>query len=92
MAAVIIALGAVVAVVLAISGGEGPPDDREQGGTVGRTGRSPTPTPSLSLPSQLPSDLPTLPSGFPSDLPSGFPSELPGDLGSLLPDQVGDIG
>ncbi|MFM9590425.1 hypothetical protein ACKI1J_22910 [Streptomyces scabiei] len=92
MAAVIIALGAVVAVVLAVSGGEQPPDERERGGTVGRTSRSPTPTPSLRLPSQLPSDLPTFPSGFPSDLPSELPSELPGDLGSLLPDQVGDIG
>ncbi|WP_371582171.1 hypothetical protein [Streptomyces sp. NBC_01314] len=83
----IIALGAVVAVVLAVTGGEGSPNDRPPGET-GR-GSSPSPTPSLSLPSQLPSDLPTLPSGFPGDLPSDvlseFPSEFPSDLGSLFP-------
>ncbi|MDX3630435.1 hypothetical protein PV728_08975 [Streptomyces europaeiscabiei] len=92
--AVIITLGAVVAVVLAATGGEGSPDEKAPGET-GR-GSSPSPTPSPSLPSSLPSDLPTLPSGIPStlpsDLPSEFPSEIPSDLGSLFPAPAGDAG
>ncbi|UUU20258.1 hypothetical protein [Streptomyces sp. DSM 40750] len=82
--AVIIALGAVAAVVLVATGGEGAPDEKPPGET-GRS-KSPTPTPSLSLPSRLPSDLPSLPSDLPGELPSGFPS----DLDSLFPAPVGD--
>lgn len=82
--AVIIALGAVAAVVLVATGGEGSPDEKPPGETD--RSKSPTPTPSLSLPSQLPSDLPSLPSGLPSELPSEFPS----DLDSLFPAPAGD--
>lgn len=90
MAAVIVALGAVVAVVLVASGDEGSPGEKPPGETDG--GGRPTPTPSLSLPtrlpselpSELPSDLPPLPSDFPSGLPTGFPS----DLDSLFPSEV----
>lgn len=81
--AVIIALGAA-AVVLVVTGGEGAPGENPPGETD--RGKSPTPTPSLSLPSQLPSGLPSLP----SDLPSELPSEFPSDLDSLFPAPAGD--
>ncbi|UUU35750.1 hypothetical protein JIX56_41170 [Streptomyces sp. CA-210063] len=81
----IIALGAVAAVVLVATGGEGSPDEKPPGETDRR--ESPAPVPSLSLPSQLlPSDLPPLP----SDLPSGLPSEFPTDLDSFFPAPAGD--
>jgi hypothetical protein len=74
----------IVAVAIAATGGDGtdekPPADD--------TGRSPSP--SLSLPSELPS----LPSGFPSvvpSLPSDLPSGLvPSDLESFLPSLADD--
>ncbi|MGF0173372.1 hypothetical protein ACQF36_23555 [Streptomyces sp. Marseille-Q5077] len=83
------AVGAVVAVVLMVSGSDDSPDEKSPAGS---TGSSPKPSLSIptELPSKLPSELPTsLPSGFPTELPSGFPSELPSgfpsDLESLLP-------
>ncbi|QIY76787.2 hypothetical protein HEP84_10230 [Streptomyces sp. RLB1-33] len=74
---------AVVAVVLVVRGGSNTPDKKgptESGGTQGSS------SPSLSIPSELPSSLPSvLPSSLPSELPSDLRSILPSDLRSLLP-------
>jgi hypothetical protein len=83
-----VAVGVVAAVVLVAtsdngsSGGKAP---TESSGTAERT-----PTPSLSIPSEVPSRLPSLPS-LPSDVPSDLlPSGPPSDLESLLPSPAGD--
>ncbi|GAA3814259.1 hypothetical protein ACFS5L_19080 [Streptomyces phyllanthi] len=80
----IVALGAVTAVVLVATSGGGP----SGGKSPAESGRSTasSSTPSLSVPSQLPGELPSLP----SDLPSGLPSEFPSDLDSFLPTPAGD--
>ncbi|MGW1503168.1 hypothetical protein ACWCQW_32205 [Streptomyces mirabilis] len=70
---------AVVVVVLMARGGSDTPDKKgstESGGTRGSS------SPSLSIPSELPSELP---SSLPSELPSDLRSILPSDLQSLLP-------
>ncbi|WP_306335739.1 hypothetical protein [Streptomyces sp. KL118A] len=80
-------MGAVAAVVLVLTGGDGNGDDKKE---PAESSRSTTrePTPSLSIPSQIPSELPTgLPSGVPS-LPSDFPTlptGFPTDLSSAVP-------
>ncbi|WP_188114379.1 hypothetical protein [Streptomyces apricus] len=71
-------LGAVAAVALTVTGGDGSPDKKSPTQSSSGTGRSPSP--SLSLPSRLPSELPSLP----SELPSGLESLLP----SLASDEV----
>ncbi|WP_241266409.1 hypothetical protein [Streptomyces scabichelini] len=84
----IVAVGVVAAVVLVATSDDGSSGKKSPAGSSGTTGR--TPTPSLSIPSQVPSELPSLPSDVPSDLPSGLPSGLPSDLESLLPSPAGD--
>ncbi|MFF3615702.1 hypothetical protein [Streptomyces sp. NPDC002580] len=81
----------IVAVAVAVTGGGGT-DDKPPTDSTGRS-----PSPSLSLPSELPSlpsGLPSLPSGFPSvvpSLPSDLPSGLvPSDLESFLPSLADD--
>lgn len=81
----ILAAGAVAAVVLMCSGSNDSPDEKPPAGSGASTSR--TPGPSLSIPTELPSGLPTklptsLPSGFPTELPSGIPSEIE----TLFPD------
>lgn len=72
-----------------MSGSGGGGNDKKSPGTGG-TGS--TPTPSLSLPSglpSLPSGLPTIVPSFPSDLPTGlFPSDLKSLFPSLADDEV----
>ena len=82
--AVIVAIGAVAAVVLVATSDEGSSGKQSPAGSSDTTGG--TPTPSLSIPSELPSELP---SGVP-DLPSDLPSGLPTDLESLLPTPAGN--
>lgn len=84
----IVAVGAVAAVVLMASGSDDQPDETPSA----ETSRSSSPKPSFSIPSELPSRLPSelptsLPSGFPTELPSGFPS----DLESLIPSLPGEL-
>ncbi|GAA1912600.1 hypothetical protein GCM10009837_41530 [Streptomyces durmitorensis] len=92
----IVAIGAVVAVVLVATSGDGSGD--KKGPSETSESSDGKPTPSLSIPSEIPSELPTevpsnLPSGLPSDLPSGLPSDLPSgdlpsDLDSLIPSRA----
>ncbi|WP_327136621.1 hypothetical protein OG585_06395 [Streptomyces sp. NBC_01340] len=73
--AALVAVVAVVAVVMMVRGGGKSPDKKgptESGGTQGSS------SPSLTIPSELPSELP-------SSLPSDLRSILPSDLQSLLP-------
>ncbi|WP_194238514.1 hypothetical protein [Streptomyces spongiae] len=70
----IVALGAVAAVALVVTSGDGTSDEKAPAGNSRSTGSSPTP--SLSIPSQLPSELPSLPSDLPSDLDSLFPAPV----------------
>ncbi|MEU6819336.1 hypothetical protein ABZ921_01805 [Streptomyces atriruber] len=73
-------MGAVAAVVLVVTGGDGSGDDKKEPAESSRnTAREPTP--SLSIPSQVPSELPT---GVPSGVPS-LPTDFPTDLGSAVP-------
>jgi hypothetical protein len=81
---VVVAVGAVAAVVLVATSDSGSSGGKSPAESSGSTGRAPTP--SLSIPSEVPSRLPDLPSGVPSDLPSGLPS----DLESLLPSPAGN--
>lgn len=85
--AVIVAIGAVAAVVLVVTSNDGSSGKQSPAESSDTTGS--TPTPSLSIPSDLPSELPSLPSGVP-DLPSDLPSGLPTDLESLLPTPAGN--
>ncbi|MFD0305298.1 hypothetical protein [Streptomyces sp. NPDC127119] len=77
----ILGIGAVSAVALVVTSGDGSSDKKpptESSSTKGRL-----PSPSLSIPSQLPTELP-------SSLPSGVPSELPSGVESLLPSLASD--
>ncbi|WP_405889072.1 hypothetical protein OG762_41720 [Streptomyces sp. NBC_01136] len=78
MLAAVVAVGAVVAVVL-MAGSGNSPDKKGPTETSSTLG---SPSPSLSIPSELPSKLP---SSLPSELPSGLRSILPSDLQSLIP-------
>ncbi|MGP4051294.1 hypothetical protein [Streptomyces sp. 2A115] len=82
--AVLVAIGAVAAVVLVATSGDGSSDKNPPAESSATTGR--LPTPSLSIPSEVPSQLPSLP----TDVPSNLPSDLPSDLDSLLPSLAGD--
>ncbi|MCX4673047.1 hypothetical protein OG453_41540 [Streptomyces sp. NBC_01381] len=88
----IIAVGAVVAVVLVATSGDESPGKKGPSESSESSGGKPTP--SLSIPSQVPSELPTeVPSNLPSGLPSDFPSDLPtdpDDLESLIPSAAGN--
>jgi hypothetical protein len=77
---VIVAVGAVAAVVLVATSGDGSSGKKTPAESSATTGR--LPSPSLSIPSELPSELPSLPTEVPSNLPS--------DLESLLPSPAGD--
>ncbi|MFC9843167.1 hypothetical protein [Streptomyces sp. NPDC127595] len=85
MLAVLVGLGIIVAVALVTTNGGGDEDKKSPSESGGST-RSPTP--SFSIPSAFPSELPSLPSelpsGLPSEFPSGLPSELPSGLESLF--------
>ncbi|MGI5192575.1 hypothetical protein ACQEVY_02760 [Streptomyces sp. CA-288835] len=88
--AVIVAIGAVAAVALVVTSDDGSSGKKSPAASSDTTGS--TPTPSLSIPSELPSlpsDVPSLPSGVP-DLPTDLPSGLPTDLESLLPTPAGN--
>ncbi|MEU7581579.1 hypothetical protein AB0B50_28690 [Streptomyces sp. NPDC041068] len=83
----IVAVGAVAAVVLLVTGDDG---EGKKGPAESSTATASEPTPSLSIASQIPSELPTdLPTGLPSGLPS-VPTGFPSDLDSLLPTVAGD--
>ncbi|MEU6761822.1 hypothetical protein ABZ916_04800 [Streptomyces sp. NPDC046853] len=89
MIAVLVAIGAVVAVFLVVGRGDGSDDKKGPSGSSESSDGKPTP--SLSIPSEIPSDLPSevpseVPSNLPTDLPSDFPSDLPSDL--ELPEAV----
>ncbi|MFJ5273269.1 hypothetical protein [Streptomyces sp. NPDC088358] len=93
MLVAVVALGAVVAVILWAGVGSDKPD--KKGPTESSGGTKSAPTPSLSIPSELPSALPSelpsgLPSEFPSELPSGLLSDLPSGLESLVPNLADD--
>ncbi|MEU9189676.1 hypothetical protein AB0D14_35065 [Streptomyces sp. NPDC048484] len=75
--AAIVVVGAVSAVVLVATGGDGSSDKKPPAESSSTTGR--TPSPSLSIPSQVP-----------SELPSRVPSELPSGLESLVPSFASD--
>lgn len=80
---VVLAAGAVAVVLLLGSGGDSTEDKQPC-----ERGRSATPTPSLSLPSELlPDDLPTggLPGELPTELPDELPTAVPSELESLFP-------
>lgn len=82
--ALIVGIAVVVAVVVATTGGGG----KNKKSPAGSTG--PSPSPSLSLPSELPSlpsGLPTVVPSLPSSLPSGL---VPSDLRSLFPSLAND--
>ncbi|MFH8610960.1 hypothetical protein ACH4D5_26130 [Streptomyces sp. NPDC018029] len=97
MLAIIVAVGAVIAVVLVATG-----DDSDGKKEPAETSKdtTPEPTPSLSIPSQIPTELPTgLPSEVPSlptdmpSLPTDFPSlptDFPSGLDSLQPSPPAD--
>ncbi|MBE8470681.1 hypothetical protein [Streptomyces justiciae] len=83
----LVAGAAVAAVVLMAAGGDDSPDDKPG------SSASSSPSPTLSLPSELPSKLPSevptkLPSQFPTELPSEFPSGLESLIPSLAADEV----
>ncbi|MET8410427.1 hypothetical protein ABZV34_20410 [Streptomyces sp. NPDC005195] len=89
MLVAVVVLAAVVAVILSAGGGSDKPD--RKGPTESGSGTKNSPSPSLSLPSELPSELPSaLPSEFPSELPSGLLSDLPSGLQSLVPHLAND--
>ncbi|MEU1531924.1 hypothetical protein [Streptomyces fagopyri] len=97
MLVAVVALGAVVVVILLAGGGSDKHD--KKGPTESSRGTTRSPSASLRIPSQLPSELPSalpseLPSGLPSELPSGLPSgllsDLPSGLQSLVPDLADD--
>ncbi|MFD3376823.1 MULTISPECIES: hypothetical protein [unclassified Streptomyces] len=78
--AVIVTLGAGSAVALVATSGDGSSGKKspsENDSTAGGL-----PTPSLSIPSELPS--------LPTGVPSRLPSDVPTDLDSLLPSLAGD--
>ncbi|ATL25571.1 hypothetical protein [Streptomyces formicae] len=76
-------MAAIAATVLVLTRDDG---SDKKSPTESSRSTSRTPTPSLSIPSQVPSGLPTeVPSGIPS-LPTGFPS----DLDSLIPSPAGN--
>lgn len=70
----------MVVVVLMASGHDDSPDRKSPDNASASSGR--TPSPSLTIPTELPSKLP---SRLPSTLPSGLPSSVPSDLESLIP-------
>ncbi|MBA2945824.1 hypothetical protein [Streptomyces himalayensis] len=74
----LVALGIVAAVVLLAGSGDDSPDRK----TPAESNTARTPTPSLSVPSELPTRIPT-------EVPSP-PSDFPSDIESLLPSAVGD--
>ncbi|WP_405546491.1 hypothetical protein OG478_43020 [Streptomyces phaeochromogenes] len=78
--AVIVTLGAGSAVALVATSGDGSSGKKSPSESDSATGG--LPTPSLSIPSELPS--------LPTDVPSGLPSGVPTDLDSLLPSLAGD--
>ncbi|WP_223832684.1 hypothetical protein [Streptomyces venezuelae] len=88
--AIIVALGAVAAVVLLVTrdDGDGRKEPAESDSSTARE-----PTPSLSIPSRIPSQLPT---GLPSDVPSlptdfpTLPTDFPSDLDSVRPSPADD--
>ncbi|MEW2393676.1 hypothetical protein AB0933_35520 [Streptomyces venezuelae] len=85
------AIGAVAAVVLLVTGDDDGDDKKEPTKSDSSTAREPTP--SLSIPSRIPSELPT---GLPSDVPSlptdfpTLPTDFPSDLGSAAPSPADD--
>lgn len=86
MLAVIVAIGAVSAVVMVATSGDGSSDKEPPSESDSTTGG--LPSPSLSIPSELPSELPSLPTDVPSNLPSGLPTDLESLLPSLASDEV----
>ncbi|MER5178173.1 hypothetical protein ABT009_07305 [Streptomyces sp. NPDC002896] len=79
MLTVIVAVGIVAAVVLWAGRGDDAPGRK----SPAESSTAPTPTPSLSIPSDIRTLLPTeIPTEVPS-LPSDFP--IPSDIASLLP-------
>jgi len=88
--AVIVAVGAIVAVTVVAGGGDGKQATKSPNESSGSTRRSPSPSQSLpselpSLPSAVPSAAPTLPSEAPSGV---VPSELQSLLPTLASDEV----
>ncbi|MFF4349808.1 hypothetical protein [Streptomyces sp. NPDC001530] len=84
MLAVIVALGAVAVAVVA-TGGDGEQDKKSPTESTRRS-----PSPSLSIPSELPSvpsEVPSVVPTLPSDVPSGV---VPSDLPSLFPTLAND--
>ncbi|WP_369240426.1 hypothetical protein AB5J56_39715 [Streptomyces sp. R21] len=79
----IVAVGVVVAVVLVTTRGDGSPGDKKSPSASSASTKG-SPTPSLSIPSELPSVTPTLP----SEVPSGVPSDLQSLFPSLASDQI----
>jgi len=87
----VLAVGAAVAAVVLMGAG----NDDDSPGDKPSASASSSPRPTLSLPSELPSELPSkLPSEVPSRLPSQFPTELPSEfpsgLESLIPSLAAD--
>ncbi|NGO81916.1 hypothetical protein G6045_40695, partial [Streptomyces sp. YC504] len=89
--AVIVAVGVIAAVFLVATG------DGNGGGDGENPDPSATkkPTPSLSIPSELPTGIPTdlptgLPTGFPTDLPTGLPTDIPTALPTDFASPAGD--
>ncbi|MFD3309303.1 hypothetical protein [Streptomyces sp. NPDC058694] len=78
--AVIVTLGAGSAVALVATSGDGSSDKKSPSESDSTAGG--LPTPSLSIPSELPS--------LPTGVPSRLPSDVPTDLDSLLPSLGGD--
>ncbi|MCX4910802.1 hypothetical protein [Streptomyces sp. NBC_00878] len=83
--AVIVVVGAVSAVALVTTSGDGSSDKKSPSESNSTSG---LPSPSLSIPSELPSELPSLPTDVPSDLPSSLPTDLESLLPSLASDEV----
>ncbi|MFF3486519.1 hypothetical protein ACFYXC_25050 [Streptomyces sp. NPDC002701] len=82
--AVVLGVGAVSAVVLVAASDDDSPDRKQPSESSSGSSTGRLPSPSLSVPSQLPTELPSPPSGVPSELPSGLESLPP----SLASDEV----
>ncbi|WP_229702531.1 hypothetical protein [Streptomyces albiflavescens] len=85
MLTVIVAVGAIVAVAVVAFGGDGKQDKKSPTESTRRS-----PSPSLSIPSELPSlpsEVPSVVPTLPSEVPSGV---VPSDLESLFPTLAND--
>jgi len=85
--AVIAAVGIVTAAVLVAARGDGPSGDKKSpsASSASSTGTKGSPTPSLSIPSELPSVTPSLPTEVPSGVPSDLKSLFPSPAGGQMP-------